>query len=106
VGVHSENHNRQTTLAPQHCFLHPINAISGSVIIELACKRRLVITHKQNMSTEKSPLLKQTSTAVASSCQKKSESATFFEECADHIDEFIHASMDEHTQAQETIQKC
>lgn len=48
------------------------------------------------MSTEKSPL-EQTSPAAASSCRKKkSESATFLEDVKDHIDEFIHASMDEH----------
>ncbi|KAH0658861.1 hypothetical protein KY290_028442 [Solanum tuberosum] len=58
------------------------------------------------MSTEKSPL-EQTSPAVASSCRKKkSESATFLEDVKDHIDEFIHASMDEHTSCfKKTINK-
>jgi hypothetical protein len=34
---------------------------------------------------------------VASSCRKKkSESTTFFGDVLDHIDEFVHASMEEH----------
>lgn len=42
-----------------------------------------------------------------SSCRKKkSESATFLEDVKDHIDEFIHASMDEHKSCfTKTIQK-
>lgn len=58
------------------------------------------------MSTEKAPL-EQTSPVVASSCRKKkSESATFLEDVKDHIDEFIHASMDEHKSCfKKTIQK-
>ncbi|KAF3663126.1 pleckstrin -like proteiny domain-containing family protein [Capsicum annuum] len=60
----------------------------------------------KNMSTEKAPL-EQTSPVVASSCRKKkSESATFLEDVKDHIDEFIHASMDEHKSCfKKTIQK-
>jgi len=35
--------------------------------------------------------------ASATSCRKKkNEEATFFENVKDHIDEFIHASMDDH----------
>ncbi|XP_047953265.1 uncharacterized protein LOC125199208 [Salvia hispanica] len=47
------------------------------------------------------------STPAAASCRKKkSESATFLEDVKDHIDEFIHASMDEHkTCFQKTIKK-
>ncbi|KAI7987542.1 hypothetical protein LOK49_LG13G02294 [Camellia lanceoleosa] len=38
--------------------------------------------------------------------KKKSEEATFLEDVKDHIDEFIHASMDEHkTCFKKTIQK-
>ncbi|CAN4097902.1 unnamed protein product [Withania somnifera] len=38
--------------------------------------------------------------------KKKSESATFLEDVKDHIDEFIHASMDEHKSCfKKTIQK-
>ncbi|GAV85996.1 hypothetical protein CFOL_v3_29430 [Cephalotus follicularis] len=46
-------------------------------------------------------------TPVVSSCRKKkSEQATFLEDVKDHIDEFIHASMDEHkTCFKKTIQK-
>ncbi|XP_058765691.1 uncharacterized protein LOC131639208 [Vicia villosa] len=42
-----------------------------------------------------------------SSCRrKKNEEATFIEDLKDHIDEFIHASMDEHkTCFQKTINK-
>ncbi|KAF2553608.1 hypothetical protein F2Q68_00038088 [Brassica cretica] len=41
------------------------------------------------------------------SCRRKvKEDATFFEDVKDHIDEFIHASMDEHkTCFQKTISK-
>uniref|UniRef100_A0A803LYV9 Uncharacterized protein n=1 Tax=Chenopodium quinoa TaxID=63459 RepID=A0A803LYV9_CHEQI len=35
--------------------------------------------------------------AAATSCRKKkSEEAAFLEDIKDHIDEFVHASMDEH----------
>ncbi|CAI9110646.1 OLC1v1010710C2 [Oldenlandia corymbosa var. corymbosa] len=46
-------------------------------------------------------------TQVMTSCRKKkNESATFLEDVKDHIDEFIHASMDEHkTCFQKTIKK-
>ncbi|EEC76097.1 hypothetical protein OsI_13349 [Oryza sativa Indica Group] len=42
-----------------------------------------------------------------SSCRKKkSDDATFLEDLKDHIDEFIHASMDEHKHCfKNTIQK-
>ncbi|KAK7393067.1 hypothetical protein VNO78_21519 [Psophocarpus tetragonolobus] len=37
------------------------------------------------------------SAATVTSCRKKkNEEATFLEDLKDHIDEFIHASMDEH----------
>ncbi|KAK8942876.1 hypothetical protein KSP39_PZI009130 [Platanthera zijinensis] len=43
---------------------------------------------------------------LASCRKKKSESATFLEDVKDHIDEFIHASMDEHKSCfKKTIQK-
>ncbi|KAG2244543.1 hypothetical protein Bca52824_093630 [Brassica carinata] len=44
---------------------------------------------------------------ATSSCRRKvKEDATFFEDVKDHIDEFIHASMDEHkTCFQKTISK-
>ncbi|KAL6985492.1 hypothetical protein U1Q18_018867, partial [Sarracenia purpurea var. burkii] len=46
-------------------------------------------------------------TNPAASCRKKkSDDATFLEDVRDHIDEFIHASMDEHkTCFKKTIQK-
>ncbi|KAK9286922.1 hypothetical protein L1049_015329 [Liquidambar formosana] len=44
--------------------------------------------------------------AVTSCRKKKSDDATFFQDVKDHIDEFIHASMDEHkTCFKNTIQK-
>ncbi|KAK3146240.1 hypothetical protein QOZ80_3BG0263490 [Eleusine coracana subsp. coracana] len=44
--------------------------------------------------------------AMTSCRKKKSEEATFLEDVKDHIDEFIHASMDEHkTCFKKTIQK-
>ncbi|GAB2218974.1 hypothetical protein Droror1_Dr00006599 [Drosera rotundifolia] len=44
---------------------------------------------------------------VVTSCRKKkNEEATFLEDIKDHMDEFIHASMDEHkTCFKKTIQK-
>lgn len=43
----------------------------------------------------------------ATSCRKKkSDDASFLEDLRDHVDEFIHASMDEHkTCFQKTIRK-
>ncbi|XP_059623329.1 uncharacterized protein LOC132266473 [Cornus florida] len=53
------------------------------------------------MATEKSQSGNPSSAApipaVASCRKKKSESSTFLEDVKDHIDEFVHASMDEHT---------
>ncbi|KAL0436878.1 UNVERIFIED_CONTAM: hypothetical protein Sradi_0395700 [Sesamum radiatum] len=64
------------------------------------------------MATEKSPNEKPSSAtptptpAMASCRKKKNENATFLEDVKDHIDEFIHASMDEHkTCFQKTIKK-
>ncbi|XP_059647668.1 uncharacterized protein LOC132293987 [Cornus florida] len=62
------------------------------------------------MATEKSqsenPSPAAPSPAVTSCRKKKSESATFLEDVKDHIDEFIHASMDEHkTCFKKSIQK-
>ncbi|CAK8567444.1 unnamed protein product [Lathyrus sativus] len=60
------------------------------------------------MDTQKSQAEKQpSSAAVATSCRKKKhEEAAFLEDIKDHIDEFIHASMDEHkTCFQKTIKK-
>ncbi|EPS68354.1 hypothetical protein M569_06418 [Genlisea aurea] len=47
------------------------------------------------------------SPAAASSCRKKrTENASFVQDVRDHIDEFLHASMDEHkTCFQNTIKK-
>ncbi|XP_047968737.1 uncharacterized protein LOC125212575 [Salvia hispanica] len=62
------------------------------------------------MATEQTPTENPSSiasTPAAASCRKKkSESGTFLEDVKDHIDEFIHASMDEHkTCFQKTIKK-
>ncbi|XP_052208757.1 uncharacterized protein LOC127812427 isoform X2 [Diospyros lotus] len=47
-----------------------------------------------------------TNPAISSCRKKKSESATFLQDVRDHIDEFVHASMDEHkTCFKKTIQK-
>uniref|UniRef100_A0A6N2L037 Uncharacterized protein n=1 Tax=Salix viminalis TaxID=40686 RepID=A0A6N2L037_SALVM len=53
------------------------------------------------MDTQKSQPVKQESTAaldpaITSCRRKKKDDATFLEDLKDHIDEFIHASMDEH----------
>ncbi|CAA0816840.1 Unknown protein [Striga hermonthica] len=60
------------------------------------------------MATDKSlPNEKMVSSQPQASCRKKkSESATFLEDVKDHIDEFLHASMDEHkTCFEKTIKK-
>lgn len=60
------------------------------------------------MDTQKTQTEKQSSSAaVATSCRKKKhEEAAFLDDIKDHIDEFIHASMDEHkTCFQKTIKK-
>ncbi|KAK9286741.1 hypothetical protein L1049_015145 [Liquidambar formosana] len=60
------------------------------------------------METQRSPQPTSAATAPAiPSCRKKkSDDATFFEDVRDHIDEFINASMDEHTTCfKKTIQK-
>ena len=55
---------------------------------------------------EKPPSSGATKPPVASCRKKKKEDATFLEDVKDHIDEFIHASMDEHkTCFQKTIKK-
>lgn len=47
-----------------------------------------------------------TPTAVSSCRKKKSDDATFLQDVKDHIDEFIHASADEHkTCFKKTIEK-
>lgn len=50
------------------------------------------------MTTENTKLPSATAPPPAmDSCRKKkSDDATFFQDVKDHIDEFIHASMDEH----------
>lgn len=54
------------------------------------------------MDTQKS----QANEKPTSCRKKKNEEATFVEDLKDHIDEFIHASMDEHkTCFQKTIKK-
>ncbi|XP_020980928.1 uncharacterized protein LOC107495011 [Arachis duranensis] len=63
------------------------------------------------MDTQKGQSEKQslptTNPFVVTSCRKKkNEEATFLEDLKDHIDEFIHASMDEHkTCFKNTVQK-
>ena len=47
-----------------------------------------------------------TATSITSCRKKKNEEATFLEDLKDHIDEFVHASMDEHkTCFKKTVQK-
>ncbi|KAD3068028.1 hypothetical protein E3N88_35908 [Mikania micrantha] len=48
------------------------------------------------MATEKNQFPSQTPPVMDSCRKKKSEDATFLQDVKDHIDEFIHASMDEH----------
>ena len=64
------------------------------------------------METQKSTAEKQTSTdattppPITSCRKKKNEEAAFLEDVKNHIDEFIHASMDEHKSCfKKTIQK-
>lgn len=64
------------------------------------------------MESQKSnPEIKQSADAPApkatTSCRvKKNEEAAFLEDIKDHIDEFIHASMDEHKECfKKTVKK-
>ncbi|KAL8542954.1 hypothetical protein ACS0TY_003725 [Phlomoides rotata] len=63
------------------------------------------------MKTEKTPNEKLSSSGgpilnMTSCRKKKSEEASFLEDMKDHLDEFIHASMDEHNACfQKTIKK-
>ena len=59
------------------------------------------------MDTQKSQPETHSTAPSATSCRKKkSEEATFLQDVKDHIDEFIHASMEEHkTCFQKTVQK-
>lgn len=60
----------------------------------------------ENVQNEKTPSPVTQNPAMTSSRKKKNEEATFLEDIKDHIDEFIHASMDEHkTCFKKTIQK-
>ncbi|EEF46219.1 uncharacterized protein LOC8259054 [Ricinus communis] len=47
-------------------------------------------------TTQNNRQQKQSSPTVSSCRKKKNEEATFLEDVKDHIDEFIHASMQEH----------
>lgn len=68
-------------------------------------------TGNVRMESQRSQPEKQSSTAtpmpaVTSCRKKKTDDATFFEDLKDHIDEFVHASMDEHkTCFKKTLQK-
>ncbi|KAK6916579.1 hypothetical protein RJ641_019440 [Dillenia turbinata] len=56
--------------------------------------------------TEQKPSPAITTQAMTSCRKKKSDDATFLQDMRDHIDEFIHASTDEHkTCFKKTIQK-
>ncbi|KAF9686996.1 hypothetical protein SADUNF_Sadunf02G0048000 [Salix dunnii] len=58
------------------------------------------------METQKSQPEKLQSPAVTSCRRKKKDDATFLADVKDHIDEFIHASMDEHKDCfKKTIKK-
>ncbi|KAF5951655.1 hypothetical protein HYC85_009599 [Camellia sinensis] len=61
----------------------------------------------EKIQPEKQPLpAAATKPAITSCRKKKSEDATFLADLRDHIDEFIHSSMDEHkTCFKNTIQK-
>uniref|UniRef100_A0A2N9HQW1 Uncharacterized protein n=1 Tax=Fagus sylvatica TaxID=28930 RepID=A0A2N9HQW1_FAGSY len=60
----------------------------------------------QQSQPEKQPSTAATTPVIPSCRKKKSDDATFLEDLKDHIDEFIHASMDEHKNCfQKTIKK-
>ncbi|PIN12180.1 hypothetical protein CDL12_15202 [Handroanthus impetiginosus] len=60
----------------------------------------------ENIPKEKVPSSGAPAPAMTSCRKKKNEEATFLEDLKDHIDEFVHASMDEHkTCFQKTIKK-
>ncbi|PHT42071.1 hypothetical protein CQW23_20925 [Capsicum baccatum] len=60
----------------------------------------------ENVQNDKSPSPVTPNSAATSCRKKKSEQASFLEDIKDHMDEFIHASMDEHkTCFKKTVQK-
>ncbi|KAF3657104.1 putative monoacylglycerol lipase ABHD6-like [Capsicum annuum] len=60
----------------------------------------------ENVQNDKSPSPVTPNPAATSCRKKKSEQASFLEDIKDHMDEFIHASMDEHkTCFKKTVQK-
>ncbi|MED6158093.1 hypothetical protein PIB30_029528 [Stylosanthes scabra] len=60
----------------------------------------------QKGQSEKQSLPATNSSMVTSCRKKKNEEATFLEDLKDHVEEFIHASMDEHkTCFKNTVQK-
>lgn len=60
----------------------------------------------ENVQNDKSPSPVTPNPAATSCRMKKSEQASFLEDIKDHMDEFIHASMDEHkTCFKKTVQK-
>ncbi|XP_077231429.1 uncharacterized protein LOC143864385 [Tasmannia lanceolata] len=60
----------------------------------------------QNIQSKSQPSPSATLAAIPSCRKKKSEDSTFLEDLKDHIDEFVNASMDEHTSCfKNTIQK-
>ncbi|KAJ8621124.1 hypothetical protein MRB53_029653 [Persea americana] len=60
---------------------------------------------QKNQSESKLPS-SSTNPAITSCRKKKSEGASFIADLRDHIDEFVHASMDEHkTCFKKTIEK-
>lgn len=71
----------------------------------------MVYDRFKGMEAQKGQQVKQSpavtlSPAMTSCRKKKSDNATFLEDVKDHIDEFIHASMDEHkTCFKKTVQK-
>ncbi|KAJ6412375.1 hypothetical protein OIU84_005432 [Salix udensis] len=64
-----------------------INLVTGSEIFQME-------TQKSQPEKQQSPA--SLDPAVASCRRKKRDDATFLEDVKDHIDEFIHASMEEH----------
>ncbi|XP_055815696.1 uncharacterized protein LOC129885445 [Solanum dulcamara] len=60
----------------------------------------------ENVQNEKTPSPVTPNPSMTSCRKKKSEQVTFLEDIKDHMDEFIHASMDEHkTCFKKTIHK-
>ncbi|XP_050237026.1 uncharacterized protein LOC126686817 [Mercurialis annua] len=74
-------------------FPAPVTSLP-SELVEAA--RKIIQQEKMEATGNNQPPQQPPPAAISSCRKKKSEQANFLEDVKDHVDEFIHASMDEH----------